>query len=123
MASQNPDLLRECRAHGTLAGMASGGVAFGAYFMAQIFDITRQHDLFSLDIVGGFLVVSIFATAFGGGGLFGRWMGEKVIYPVRVGNDRSATKVMWGLAVAGILVPALVFGIIAFIQSLAKQSG
>ena len=113
------DRLRECRALGTLAGMASGGVAFGAYFMAQLFDITKQSNLFVLDLIAGILVVSIFVAAFGGGGLFGRWAGEHIVYPVRVGNERPATRNMWLLVLAGLGVVG-VFLTIAFLLSLGQ---
>ena len=111
------DRLRECRALGTLAGMTSAGVAFGAYFMGEIFDVTQQIPLFEIGIFGGALVIGMFLTFLGAGGLLGRWVGEKIIFPVRVGDDRTATRTMVILVGAGILLVIALSGILVLLQS------
>ena len=72
--------------------------------------------VFVIDLVGSLLVVSIFAAAFGGGGLFGRWAGEHIIYPVRVGNNRPATRYMWSLVLAGLAVLGAFLAIVSLLS-------
>ena len=109
MKPSDIDRLREYRALGTLAGMTSAGVAFGAYFMQEIFKVTNQTTLFELNLLGGVLVLGIFASALGGGGYIGRLVGEYIVYPIRAGNDAAATKRMTWLMVGGAAVTGLAF--------------
>ena len=120
MDDTNRDRLRECRALGTLAGMTSGGVAFGAYFMGQIFEVTQSTPLMEVNILGGTLILAILAAALGGSGLFGRWVGQHIIYPVRVGDDGAATKMLVCLVVAGIAIPLVIIVGLALFSSTAE---
>lgn len=120
MDDTNRDRLRECRALGTTAGMASGGVAFAAYFMGQIFEVTQSTPIMEVNLLGGALVLSILAAALGGSGLFGRWVGQHIIYSVRVGNDSAATVWLVSLVAGGLAIP-LVFTVgLALLSSTAK---
>ena len=101
MERPNGNRLRECRALGKLAGMTTAGVAVGVYFMGEIFKVTAQTNLWELNIVAGFLVLGIFAFGVGGGGLIGRLVGQHIIYPIRTGNDASATRMMVWLMIGG----------------------
>lgn len=109
MSTPDVDRLCEYRALGALAGITSAGVAFGAYFMGEIFKVTQQTGLFGINIVGGFLVLGIFASSIGAGGLVGRLIGEHIIYPIRTGNDTTAKKRMVGLIVVGLAVTVVPF--------------
>ena len=100
MRASKEDRLRECRVLGTMAGIA-GGVAFWMYFVGEIFDVTQRFKLLEIDIVAWALVVCILAPALGLGGLAGQWLGGQVIYPIRTGDDATATKRMWLLIVLG----------------------
>ena len=114
MGTSDGDRLSECRALGSLAGMTSAGVAFGAYFMGEIFKVTSQIKLFELNVVGGLLVLGIFAFGLGAGGFIGRWVGERVIYPIRTGNNGTATKTMSWLMIGGVAVTVVVV-LVAFL--------
>ena len=93
MGTSDADRRGECRALGTVAGIAAG-IAFWAYFMEEIFKVAQQSNLVAIDIVGGTLVLSILAFSIGAGGCVGRWVGQHIIYPVRAGDDATATKWM-----------------------------
>ncbi len=102
------DRLHKCRALGALAGMTSAGVGFGAYFMSQLFKVTEGVDWLVVDLVAGSLVVGMLGFFLGGSGLFGRWVGEHVVYPLRTGNNRAGTRWMYALMLGGLVLVSLV---------------
>ena len=61
--------------------------------MGEIFKVMQQTRFFERNVVGGILLLGIFAAALGGS-FIGRWVGEHIIYPVGTRNDATATKRM-----------------------------
>ncbi len=114
------DRLRECKALGTLAGMTSGGVAFAAYFMGEIFDVSREVALPEFDIIAGALVIGMLFTFLGLAGWLGREIGQRIIYPIRVGDDRAGTKGIILLVFGGVAIVSVPYGILVIIQLLAQ---
>ena len=112
--------LRESRALGALAGMTTVGVTVGAFFMREILEITQKIPLWELNFIGGALAVGMVMAAMGGGGLFGRWIGQWVIYPIRTGDDRTATRTMMFLVIVGLVLVTLIYGVISGIQILIQ---
>ena len=118
METSDVDRLCEYRALGTLAGMTSAGVAFGAYFMAEIFKVTEQTSLLEINLLGGFFVIGIFTSSLGAGGFVGWLVGEYIIYQIRTSNDATATKRMVWLIVGGLgltiiaLLAAILWGLL-----------
>lgn len=112
MGASDVDRLRECRAFGTLAGMATAGILFWGQILAEIFRVAwqiQQTQLrpFELNLLGGFLTLGILTFALGAGGVAGRWVGEHVIYPVRTGDNAAAMKVLTRLMIGGVGVAVI----------------
>ena len=108
------DRLRECRAFGTLAGIATAGIAFWGHFLAQIYRVALEITSPQIagfpveyNLVRVFLVLGVFAFALGAGGVAGRWAGEYIIYPVRTGNNATAMKMLTRLMIGGVAVAVL----------------
>ena len=133
MGASDVDRLRECRAFGTLAGMATAGIAFWGQFSLEIFRVTWQmtyatwqmsppeYDLLAsleYSLVRGFLVLGVFTFALGAGGVAGRWAGEHIIYPVRTGDNATAMKMLTRLMIVGAAVAVLAAAAAALIGAL-----
>ena len=124
MGASDVDRLRECRAFGTLAGMMSASVPFWSHFVAyslgEFFRATQQSRLtefsFEFSLVRLFLILGIFAFALGVGGVAGRWAGEHIVYPVRTGNDATATKTLTRLMIGGVGVTVLAVVVVVLWQ-------
>ena len=129
MGASDVDRLRECRAFGTLAGIATAGIAFWGQFSVEIFRVTWQmtspeHNLLTsleYSLVRGFLVLGVFAFALGAGGVAGRWAGEHIIYPVRTGNNAAAMKVLTRLMIVGAGVAVLAAAAAALTGAMLNQ--
>ena len=136
MRASDVDRLRECRAFGTLAGMATAGIAFWGQFSVEIFRVIWQmtsatwqmrspeYDLLTsleYSLVRGFLVLGVFAFALGASGVAGRWAGEHIIYPVRTGDNATVMKMLTRLMIVGAVVAVLAAAAAALMGALLSS--
>ena len=101
MDETNRDRLGECRVLGMLAGVAAV-IGLWLYFAQEIFRLTEGARLvLGVNLIGGALVVGMLLVLVMGGALAGLKAGERIIYPVRMGNEAIAKRRMWWILTFG----------------------